>query len=200
MAVRSTSRQALLIDLTSASAADGGRPESTLTRQSNEVDFQVPHEPQTESEGDVSEPVGAQRSEDAPHVRTVLMMARAMQRNALILSVVAAVIAIVVAYLVRGVPGGIGAAVGAVLALALGYLGTFVMAKTARATPIGVMAGAMTAFAGKIAFMLVFLLLLRDTTLFDNRSFAITLLAVTFAYIIGEVVGFVRTRMPVVDI
>lgn len=140
------------------------------------------------------------QEEDAPHVRTVLMMARAMQRNALILSVVAAVIAIVVAYLVRGAPGVIGAAVGAVIALALGYLGTFVMAKTARATPIGVMAGAMTAFAGKIAFMLVFLLLLRDTTLFDNRSFAITLLAVTFAYIIGEVVGFVRTRMPVVDI
>lgn len=139
------------------------------------------------------------QDQDAPHVRTVLMMARAMQRDALVLSVIAAVVSLVVAYFVREVSGAVGAAVGGVLALVLGYLGTFVMAKTARATPIGVMAGALTAFAGKIAFMLLFLLL-RNTTLFDNQSFAVTLLAVTFTYIIGEVVGFVRTRMPVVDI
>lgn len=140
------------------------------------------------------------QDQDAPHVRTVLMMARAMQRDALVLSVIAAVVSLVVAYFVREVSGAVGAAAGGVLALVLGYLGTFVMAKTARATPIGVMAGALTAFAGKIAFMLLFLLLLRNTTLFDNQSFAVTLLAVTFTYIIGEVVGFVRTRMPVVDI
>jgi len=153
------------------------------------------------SSSENASPVGPGRqAQDAPHVRTVLMMARAMQRNALVLSAVAAVVAVVAAYLWRGVPGGVGAAVGAVLALTLGYLGTFVMAKTARATPIGVMAGGMAAFAGKVAFMLVFLLLLRKTTLFDNQSFAVTLLAVTFVYIIGEVVGFVRTRMPVVDI
>lgn len=137
---------------------------------------------------------------DAPHVATVLMMARAMQRIALVLSVIASVVTLVVAYLLRGGPGLIGALVGVVLALVLGYLGTYVMAKTARATPIGVMAGAMTAFAGKIVFMLVFLLVLRGTTLFDNQSFAVALLAVTVAYVVGEVVGFVRTRMPVVDI
>ena len=137
---------------------------------------------------------------DAPHVASVLKLAAAMQRNAVILSVIAGVVAIVVAALLRGAPGAIGAVVGAVVGGALGWLGTFVMAKTARATPAGVMIGAMTAFTGKIAFLLVFLLLFRGTTLFDNQAFAFTMLAVTAAWIIGEVVGFVRTRIPAVDL
>ncbi|MEN3264300.1 hypothetical protein [Pseudonocardia sp.] len=137
---------------------------------------------------------------DAPHVASVLKLAAAMQRNAVILSVIAGVVAIVVAALLRGAPGATGAVVGALIGGALGWLGTFVMAKTARATPAGVMIGAMTAFTGKIAFLLVFLLLFRGTTLFDNQAFAFTMLAVTAAWIIGEVVGFVRTRIPAVDI
>jgi ATP synthase protein I len=137
---------------------------------------------------------------DAPHVASVLKLAAAMQRNAVILSVIAGVVAIVVAALLRGAPGATGAVVGALIGGALGWLGTFVMAKTARATPAGVMIGAMTAFTGKIAFLLVFLLLFRGTTLFDNQACAFTMLAVTAAWIIGEVVGFVRTRIPAVDI
>jgi ATP synthase protein I len=137
---------------------------------------------------------------DAPHVASVLKLAAAMQRNGVILSVIVGVVAIAVAALLRGAPGATGAVVGAVIGGALGWLGTFVMAKTARATPAGVMIGAMTAFTGKIAFLLVFLLLFRGTTLFDNQAFAFTMLAVTAAWIIGEVVGFVRTRIPAVDI
>jgi ATP synthase protein I len=137
---------------------------------------------------------------DAPHVASVLKLANAMQRNAMILSGIVAVAAIVVAYLLRGGPGAVGAVVGSVIGVGLGFLGTFVMAKTARATPAGVMIGAMTAFTGKIAFLMVFLLLFRGTTLFDNQSFAFTMLAVTAAYIVGEVVGFVRTRIPVIDL
>jgi ATP synthase protein I len=79
-------------------------------------------------------------------------------------------------------------------------MGTWVMARTARATPAGVMIGAMAAFGMKIIFMLVFLLLFQGTTLFDSRSFAFTILAVTAAWIVGEVVGFVRTRIPAVDL
>jgi len=137
---------------------------------------------------------------DAPHVASVLKLAAAMQRNAVILAVIVAVASIVVATLMRGASGAIGAVVGAVVAGGLGWLGTFVMSRTARATPAGVMIGAMTAFTGKVGFLLVFLLLFRGTELFDNQSFAFTMLAVTAAWIIGEVVGFVRTRIPAVDL
>jgi ATP synthase protein I len=137
---------------------------------------------------------------DAPHVATVLRLAYAMQRYAVIVTAAVAVLALVVAFLMRGVPGLVGALVGAVIAAGLGWLGTWVMARTARATPAGVMIGAMTAFGAKILFMLVFLLLFQGTTLFDNRSFAFTMLAVTVAWIIGEVIGFVRTRIPAVDV
>jgi ATP synthase protein I len=142
----------------------------------------------------------APEPKDAPHVATVLRLASAMQRYAVIVTAVVAVLALVVAFLMRGGPGLLGALVGAVIAAGLGWLGTWVMARTARATPAGVMIGAMTAFGAKILFMLVFLLLFQGTTMFDNRSFAFTMLAVTVAWIIGEVIGFVRTRIPAVDI
>jgi ATP synthase protein I len=142
----------------------------------------------------------APEPKDAPHVATVLRLASAMQRYAVIVTAVVTVLALVVAFLMRGGPGLLGALVGAVIAAGLGWLGTWVMARTARATPAGVMIGAMTAFGAKILFMLVFLLLFQGTTLFDNRSFALAMLAVTAAWIIGEVVGFVRTRIPAVDV
>ncbi|WP_219416147.1 hypothetical protein [Pseudonocardia nigra] len=148
----------------------------------------------------MTEPRNTEPQKDAPHVASVLKLAAAMQRTALVLSVVVAVVAVVVAFVLRDVPGLIGAVVGAVIAGGLGYLGTFVMAKTARATPAGVMIGAMASFAGKFLFLLVFLLVFRGTTLFDNQAFAFTMLGVTVAYIAGEVIGFVRTRIPVVDL
>lgn len=139
-------------------------------------------------------------TQDAPHVASVLRMAAAMQRLALIIAGATAVVALVVAFVLRGMPGGIGALVGGVVALGLGLLGTVVMSRTARATPAGVMVGALGAFTGKLAFLLVFLLLMRGTTLFDNQAFAFTMLGVTLAYITGEVIGFVRAKVPVLDL
>jgi ATP synthase protein I len=158
-------------------------------------DDPMPDDPMQSPMQDASTP-----TTDAPHVASVLKLAAGMQRHAAILTVVVGVVAVVLGFVLAGVQGGIGAIVGAVIAGGLGWLGTFVMIKTARATPAGVMVGAMTAFAGKIAFLLVFLLLFQGTTLFDSQAFAYTMFAVTAAWIIGEVVGFVRTRIPAVDL
>jgi ATP synthase protein I len=137
---------------------------------------------------------------DAPHVRTVLRLAAAMQRHAVALAVPVAVVAAVLAAVLRGTPGLIGAVIGAVLGLTAGAVSTLVMRGTARTSPAGVMIGAMTSFAGKVLLLMVFLVAFRGTTLFDNRAFGLTLLAVTVAWIAGEVVGFVRARPPVLDI
>jgi ATP synthase protein I len=137
---------------------------------------------------------------DAPHVRTVLRLAAAMQRHALLLALPVAVIAAVLATVLRGTSGLIGAIIGAVLGLVAGAVSTLVMRGTARTSPAGVMIGAMTSFAGKVLLLMVFLVAFRGTTLFDNRAFGLTLLAVTVAWIAGEVVGFVRARPPVLDI
>lgn len=142
-----------------------------------------------------SEPV-----KDAPHVATVLKLAVAMRRYAISLSAVVAVVAIVAGFVVRGTSGGVGAVVGVVVGAGLGLLSAYVMVRTARSSPVGVMIGAMSSFGAKIAFMLVLLLVFRDTTLFDNQVFAFTLLAMTIAYIGGEVLGFVRGKIPVVDL
>jgi ATP synthase protein I len=137
---------------------------------------------------------------DAPHVRTVLRLAAAMQRHALLLAVPVAVLAAVLAVALRGMPGLVGAVIGAVLGLVAGAVSTLVMRGTARTSPAGVMIGAMTSFAGKVLLLMLFLVAFRGTTLFDNRAFGLTLLAVTVAWIAGEVVGFVRAKPPVLDI
>jgi ATP synthase protein I len=137
---------------------------------------------------------------DAPHVRTVLRLAAAMQRHALLLAVPVAVLAAVLAVALRGMPGLVGAVIGAVLGLVAGAVSTLVMRATARTSPAGVMIGAMTSFAGKVLLLMLFLVAFRGTTLFDNRAFGLTLLAVTVAWIAGEVVGFVRAKPPVLDI
>jgi ATP synthase protein I len=148
----------------------------------------------------MTDPKDRATEKDAPHVASVLKLAAAMQRNALILTAIVGVLAIVLGFVLRGTAGGVGAIIGVVIAGGLGWLGTFVMARTARATPAGVMIAAMTSFGAKLLFLLVFLLLFRGTTLFDNQVFAFTMLAVTAAWIIGEVIGFVRTRIPAIDI
>ena len=137
---------------------------------------------------------------DAPHVRTVLRLAATMQRHALLLSVPLGAAALVLGGVLRGTPGLVGAAIGAVLGLAAGLVTTLVMRGTARTSPAGVMIGAMTSLAGKILLLMVFLVAFRGTTLFDNRVFGFTLMAVTLGWIAGEVIGFVRAKAPVLDL
>lgn len=145
-------------------------------------------------------PDSTEQRQDAPHVATVLRLASAMQRAALVLAVPVAVVAVVVWAVLRGGTGAVGGLVGAAIGLGVGLVGTLVMRWTARATPAGVMIAAMTSFAGKVLLLLVFLIAFRGTTLFDNRAFGISLMAVTVAYVAGEVIGFVRARIPAVDL
>ena len=110
------------------------------------------------------------------------------------------VAAAVLGGVLRGTPGLVGALIGVVLGLAAGLVTTLVMRGTARTSPAGVMIGAMTSLAGKILLLMLFLVAFRGTTLFDNRVFGFALLAVTIGWIAGEVVGFVRAKVPVLDL
>lgn len=137
---------------------------------------------------------------DAPHVRTVLRLAATMQRHGLLLAVPLGGAALALGGVLRGTPGLVGALIGVLLGLAAGLLTTLVMRGTARTSPAGVMIGAMTSLAGKILLLMLFLVAFRGTTLFDNRVFGFTLMAVTLGWIAGEVIGFVRAKVPVLDL
>lgn len=137
---------------------------------------------------------------EAPHVKTVMTLAAVMQRLAVLVGVPTAVVAVVVGLLVRGGSGAVGAALGALLALGIGYVGMWVMRSTAAASPAGVMIGAMASFAGKFVLLMIILIVFRGTTLFDIEAFGLALLAVTGGWIGGEVAGFVRARVPAVDV
>jgi ATP synthase protein I len=191
---------------TTVDAAGAASPEraADTARETDPADAPDPGDATDPSEALAASPpdgAGPGAAREAPHVATVLRLAGAMQRIALVLSVAVAVVAVAVATLLRGGGEGLaGAVIGALLGIGAGLLGTVVMRGTARATPAGVMIGAMAAFTGKIVVLMVFLIAFRETALFDNETFAFTLLAVTAAYIVGEVIGFVRTRIPVLDI
>jgi ATP synthase protein I len=137
---------------------------------------------------------------DAPHVKTVLKLASSMQRFAMVAAFAVSVVALVLSVVLRGTSGLVGSLLGVAIGLVLGFIGTAVMRGTARATPGGVMIGAMGSFALKFVLLLVFLLVFRGTTLFDAKTFAFSLLAVTVAWIAGEVVGFLKAKVPAVDV
>jgi ATP synthase protein I len=140
------------------------------------------------------------QTKEAPHVKTVLKLAAAMQRSAMVAAIPLSVVAIVLSVVLRGTTGLVGSVLGVAIGLGLGFLSTFVMRLTASATPGGVMLGAMASFALKFVVLLVFLLVFKNTTLFDRQTFAFTLLAVTVGWLAGEVVGFYRAKVPAVDL
>lgn len=145
-------------------------------------------------------PQPVEQNRDAPHVATVLRLVSAMQRTAVALTVLVAVVAVVVAAVLRGTSGAVAAGVAAGVGLVIGVIGTLVMRATARVTPVGVLLGALTSFAGKIGLLLVILIVVERAAVFDERVFGFVLLAVTAAYVAGELIAFLRTRTPSVDL
>jgi ATP synthase protein I len=130
--------------------------------------------------------------------RVVLKVAAAMLRGALWPTAVVGVLGIGFGTWLRGWPGALGALCGIVLVVLACGTGIAVMRWTARSRPSAVMGAAMTSYVVKVALLLVLLLLLRHTTLFDTSVFAITMLIGVVAWTTGEAIAFTKARVPTV--
>jgi ATP synthase protein I len=122
----------------------------------------------------------------------------ALWRGALIPSLVTALIAIIAGYIFRGIPGLWGSALGAFTVVIFFSVHLFVARISRSLDPTSTMIVAMLSYMLKISAMAVFLLLvtrLTDPDAIDRPTFAISSLALTIAWLGGEIRAFLKIRL-----
>jgi ATP synthase protein I len=109
------------------------------------------------------------------------------------------ILATVLAAALRGVEGAIGAAAATILVLVFFSVGQVVLGAVLRSNPQMAMTVALMTYLVKIGVLFVFIILFAETTLFDTKVFAATVVACTVAWTIAEVWVFAVTKVLYVD-
>ncbi|WP_030621184.1 hypothetical protein [Streptomyces sclerotialus] len=119
--------------------------------------------------------------------------------RALVPTLVVGVLAVVVSALVAGGKGAIGAVVGVALVLFVMGLSLVVLQQTAKKYPSLFQMMGLLLYAVQILFVGVFLLAFKDTTFFDTKAFAFSLLAATLVWIGAQARGYMKAKILYVD-
>jgi ATP synthase protein I len=109
------------------------------------------------------------------------------------------VLAIVIGAIVAGWPGALGAIIATVIVLVFFSAGQLALGRVLRSNPQLAMTAALTIYLVKVAILFVFILLFADTTAFDTKVFALTVVAATIAWTVAEVWAFSTAKVLVVD-
>ncbi|MDT0493070.1 hypothetical protein ACIOD0_24185 [Kitasatospora albolonga] len=108
-------------------------------------------------------------------------------------------IAALVGGLVAGGKGAIGAAVGCVVVLVFMAFGMIALQWAAKAMPQLLQGMGLMIYSAQLVLLLVFILSIRDTTLFDLKVFALSLVASVITWITVQTVRHARSKTPYVD-
>ncbi|MEV0370099.1 hypothetical protein AB0I10_09765 [Streptomyces sp. NPDC050636] len=109
------------------------------------------------------------------------------------------VVAVSVSAVVAGVPGAIGAVVGTALVVLVMGAGLAVLQHTARSYPQLFQMMGLLLYTVQILLVAVFLMVFQDTTLFDTKAFAFTLLGATLVWIAAQTRGHMKAKILYVD-
>jgi ATP synthase protein I len=124
---------------------------------------------------------------------------RSIVVSAAIPTFVVAVVCAIAGYIAKGKPGLIGAIAGAAVVLIFFTIGQVVLGRVLRTNPTMAMTVAMTMYLVKIGALFALLLAFQDTTLFDTKIFAASVLAATLTWTIAEVWAFATSKVLYVD-
>ena len=113
-------------------------------------------------------------------------------RGAWVPSFIALSIASLIFGLIKGSKGVFGALVGGSIALAFFAIHLIVSRLTRGADPAYVMALAYVSYFVKVLALLLFLVTFAGTKAFDSTAFAVTTIAVSIAWLTGEVFAYLR--------
>jgi len=109
------------------------------------------------------------------------------------------ILAIVIAAGLRGGSGALGAVFATILVLVFFSVGQVVLGAVLRSNPQMAMTVALMTYLVKIGVLFIFIILFAETTLFDTKVFAATVVACTVAWTIAEVWVFAVTKVLYVD-
>ncbi|MEW2067150.1 hypothetical protein [Streptomyces sp. NPDC007346] len=108
-------------------------------------------------------------------------------------------IATLVGGLVVGGKGAIGAVVGCVVVILFMALGQLALQWVARAMPQLLQGMGLMVYSAQLVFLLIFIMSIRNTSLFDLQAFALSLVAVVITWIITQTVLHSRSKTLYVD-
>lgn len=114
-------------------------------------------------------------------------------------TVVVGVIAAAIGWAVSGSQGLIGAVVATVIVLGFFSIGQFTLGAVLRNNPQMALTVALLIYLVKVGVLLVLIILLADTTMFDTKVFAATIVIGTLAWTGAEVWVFARTKVLYVE-
>ncbi|NSC23922.1 hypothetical protein FM076_23320 [Streptomyces albus subsp. chlorinus] len=111
----------------------------------------------------------------------------------------AGVVAAALSGVFAGGKGAIGAAVGALVVILFMGLGLYVLQRTARSFPHLFQAMGLLLYTTQILLLFVVLVVFRDTTLFDTKTFAFTLLGATVVWVASQGRAHMKAKIMYVE-
>ncbi|GGN40060.1 hypothetical protein [Streptomyces fuscichromogenes] len=109
------------------------------------------------------------------------------------------VLAAVVSGVVAGGKGAIGAVVGTVIVILFMGIGLYVLQRTARSMPQLFQMMGLMLYAAQLLLLVIFMALFKNTTLFNPRAFAITLVVATLAWIAAQTRAHMKAKILYVE-
>ncbi|MEW2625580.1 hypothetical protein [Streptomyces sp. NPDC048106] len=108
-------------------------------------------------------------------------------------------LAAVVSGVVAGGKGAIGAVVATVIVVLFMGLGLYVLQRTAKSFPQLFQMMGLMLYAAQLLLMVIFVAAFKNTTLFNPRAFAITLVVATLAWIVAQTRAHMKAKVLYVD-
>ncbi|MET9929917.1 MULTISPECIES: hypothetical protein [unclassified Streptomyces] len=109
------------------------------------------------------------------------------------------VIATVVSGVVAGGKGALGAVAGTLVVVLFMGIGLVVLQRTAKALPHLFQAMGLLLYVAQLLLLFTFLALFKNTTLFDFKAFAFTLLATTVVWVGGQARAYMKAKIMYVE-
>ncbi|CAM5372359.1 hypothetical protein [Streptomyces tanashiensis] len=108
-------------------------------------------------------------------------------------------VATVISGVVAGGKGAIGAVVGTLVVLLFMGIGQLVLQRTAKSLPHLFQAMGLMLYTAQLLVLFIFLALLKNTTLFDFKAFAFTLLATTVVWVAAQARAYMKAKITYID-
>jgi ATP synthase protein I len=123
-------------------------------------------------------------------------------RTLLYTAVPTAVVGAVAVAISAGVAGGkgaLGAAVGTLVVILFMGIGMVVLQRTAKSLPQLFQAMGLMLYTAQLLLLFIFMAVFKDTTLFNPKVFAITIVAVTVAWVSAQARAYLKAKILYVD-
>ncbi|MFJ6295716.1 hypothetical protein ACIQJX_20430 [Streptomyces griseoviridis] len=124
--------------------------------------------------------------------------ARILAQAAVPTAVVGALAAVVSAVAAGG-RGAVGAVVAALIVIVFMGLGLYVLQRTAASLPHLFQAMGLMLYSAQILLLFIFVAIFKDTTLFNPKAFALTLVAGTLAWIAAQTRAHMKAKILYVE-